>query len=40
MKKLLDKIKKKLLSSVDKKNDNQKNVKNTRTFPKQKTPLK
>jgi len=40
MKKLLDKIKKKLISASVKKDVNQRNAKSSRTFPKQKTSLK
>jgi hypothetical protein len=40
MKKLLDKVKKKLISASVKKDVGQKSVKSSRTFPKQKASLK
>lgn len=40
MKKLLDKVKKKLISATVKKDVGQKNVKSSRAFPRQKASLK
>lgn len=40
MKKILDKVKKKLMAAGVKKDVGQKGVRSSKTFPKQKTPLK